>query len=152
MLRIMESTLVSLDGVFCSKRAAKVPARKRSSTARQMTVARANVDWAIRGGLRNRFRWTFEGAAPPSVDIIGAVQDEAGQALAYGLSPSSRPAKRRALRAMTRLIDLPEPTPDALVADQAFDGIARSLYPSSPILMPRNRRLASRTYHGSWSF
>jgi len=59
-------------------------------------------DWAIRAGLRNRFHWTFEGAAPPSVDIIGAVRDEAGQALAYGLSPSSRPAKRRALRATAR--------------------------------------------------
>jgi hypothetical protein len=46
-------------------------------------------DWAIRAGLRNRFRWTFEGSTAPDLDI-GAIGNDPKIAIEFVL-PSAKP-------------------------------------------------------------
>jgi hypothetical protein len=47
-------------------------------------------DWAIRAGLRNRFRWTFEGPSPPDPDVIGAVEGDQQLQITF-VVPSKKP-------------------------------------------------------------
>jgi hypothetical protein len=51
----------------------------------------AGSDWAIRAGLRNRFRWTFEGATPAPPDVINALEDMGPMQVTFVVPSSKRP-------------------------------------------------------------
>jgi hypothetical protein len=49
---------------------------KQLISSKYYDALREGRDWAIRAGLRNRFRWTFEGPSPPDPDVIGAIEGD----------------------------------------------------------------------------
>jgi hypothetical protein len=49
---------------------------KQLISSKYYDALREGRDWAIRAGLRNRFRWTFEGPSPPDPDVIGAIESD----------------------------------------------------------------------------